>query len=156
MSTFNAVLPVFSLLVGAGLSYAAEERRYRRLRRDQASDSLRSQRTDAYRMFVKNAHSAAHHIGRATPGCPMPLEDAPEAWAAIDRDVARDLYELELLATDETLDAARTLRQDLVAFRQTVIDGARYLDDPYRAALGTYQASRTRFLRRARTEIVDG
>ncbi|MEP7369635.1 MAG: hypothetical protein ABI662_08270 [Dermatophilaceae bacterium] len=154
MSAFNAVLPVLTLLLGVGLSYLTEGRRYKRARRDNATDSLREQRGEAYRSFMKDVHLTAHIIGRATPGCPHPLSDPAEAHAAVDRDVARDLFELELFASTATLAAARQLRQSLTEFRETVISNVMYMDDAYRAALGRYQQSRTAFLATARGELM--
>ena len=103
---------------------------------------------------MKDVHTTAHIIGRTTPGCPQPLGNAVEAQAAVDRDVARDLYELELFASTETLTAARQLRKSLMEFREAVISNVRYMDPTYQAALGRYQQSRSVFLVTARSELL--
>jgi len=154
VAAFNAVLPVLSLLLGVALSYLAEGRRYRRARIDHATDSLRAQRSEAYRTFMKDVHTTAHIIGRTTPGCPQPLGNAAEAQAAVDRDVTRDLYELELFASTATLAAARELRQSLMEFREAVISNVVYMDDAYRAALEPFRQARSVFLATARGELL--
>ncbi|MDO9439932.1 MAG: hypothetical protein Q7T73_03485 [Beijerinckiaceae bacterium] len=94
--------------------------------------------------------------GRASVGCPFPLlVDRELALSSVDREVAGDLYELELFANETTLLAARLVRKELTEFREIVLAGATYMDSPYRLALGAYQSARTAFLAAARSEIVD-
>ena len=153
--TWTAVLPVLTLIVGWGLSFGGERIRYRAQRRDQSGDALLTQRGEAYRAFIRDAHTAAHMTGRAASGCPTPLTtDREQALASVDREVARDLYEMELFADESTLEAARLLRRELTAFREVVLAGAEYMADDYHAALGAYQVARTSFLAKARTELV--
>lgn len=152
----NAILPVLSLLLGAGLSYWAERRRYKTTREDSATDALRSQRGAAYRQFISDAHGAAHLLGRAAAGSTVPLvDDKVGALARVDSDVARDLYELEIFAGEDVLDAAREVRARLIQFREVIMDGALYYDETYLASLRKYQAARSAFLTAARAELVD-
>lgn len=104
---------------------------------------------------MRAAHSSAHLTGRASVGCPDPLTgDRELALSSVDREVAADLYELELFANELTLEAARQVRSELAAFREVVRSGAEYMGDEYRLALGSYQHARTKFLSVAREELL--
>jgi hypothetical protein len=134
----------------------AESRRYRRARVDQREDSLRQSRAEAYREFVREAHLAAHLIGRTAVGCDAPLDRSPEVLARVDSEVARRLYELEIFAGAEVLAAARSVRSRLVEFRIEVQQDVPYMSDAYRRALRAYQDARKELLSAARTEMLGG
>jgi hypothetical protein len=154
--TSSSILPVLTLLLGWALSYWAERSRYRTQRRDSTTEALRSQRGEAYRKFIRDAHSSAHMTGRASSGCPFPIAgDRELALSSVDREVAGDLYELELFANEPTLEAARLVRQELTEFREVVLLGAEYMSEDYRSALGSYQRARSAFLATARRELVE-
>jgi hypothetical protein len=144
------LLPLLTAVIGFGLSQFG----YVRSRKDRLRDALLEQRGAAYRAFMKDVHLTTHLIGRATKGCPQPLDDSIEAFAAVDRDVARGLYELEVLAGEKALDAARDVRGAVRMLRETVQQGAEYKDEKYLEALHIYRGARERFLHEARKELL--
>ena len=86
---FTAVLPVATLVLGAGLTFLVQEYSRRHAHAEDRSDALRSQRASAYQVFIRDGHEAAHLMGRTSEGCTEPLSGvaaescALRAWDAL-------------------------------------------------------------------------
>lgn len=148
-----------SLMIGALLTYASEEIRRSRARRDARQDALRSQRAEAYKGFVMTTHRSAHMIGRAARNSDVPLgpdQSVADVFATVDAEVGKALLELEIIAEERTLAAARSLRDALRDLRRAVEGGAVYMEADYQPPLRAYQARRAEFLTAARREILGG
>jgi hypothetical protein len=149
-----AAISSASALAGSAITLWAEARRQRHAHADLIADSLRTRRVDAYQEFIREAHLAAHLIGRTAPGCPQPLDDSPEILARVDSEVARRLYEIELFAEEQPLLAARAVRIALLEFRRVVETRAVYMEQSYREALAVYQKARSEYLAAVRAAVL--
>lgn len=152
--TWQTVLPVVTLLLGAGASFAAESVRHRTARREALADSLRAERTKAYLALLDAAHTAAHTLGRSAVDCPNPLPPDADRFWLVDSDVTRHLRTLEMVGGDAVIAEARELRRALLTFREAVAAGARYESDEYRAAYAPVTHARDRLVGAARDELL--
>lgn len=149
--------PIGTLVLGAALTALFGEWRTSRDHRRERSSGLREERASAYRNFIVASHETAHRMGRCAPGCPQPLTDHAErieSFARVDSVVAKTLYELELFAEAEALEAAREMRAALSEFRNVIEAGAVYWEDEYLGTFELYRNARGAFIEAARTEIL--
>lgn len=117
-------------------------------------DARRLERSQSYVEFLNSAHDAAHLLGRATEGCPNPLDRDSATYWKLDSDVARRLRVIEILGSDEVTAASRRLRSALEAFRAaTTRPGMVYGTADYWAEYSQVAVSRDAFITAARGDL---
>ncbi|WP_092965980.1 hypothetical protein [Agromyces sp. CF514] len=154
MDTFETLLPIGTLLLGAGLAALADAAKHRRDRKETRSDALLVELAASCREFLDAAHNAAHLLGRTAPGCPHPLADASAAYWLSESEVARSLRRLELIADDRLRDSARAVLDQLRSFKSTIDARAPYGSPDYLDALRGFQIARADFLAASRRELL--
>ena len=148
-------LPLGTLVLGSVLTFVFETLRHRRMRSEAVQDARRSERSQAYVDFLNSAHEAAHLLGRATPGCPHPIEPDVAYWK-LDSDVTRRLRVIEILGSDGVIAAARGVRESLGQFREmTMRDGVTYESDEYLASHRIFAGRREALIVTARADLRD-
>ena len=153
----EGAIALVSLVIGAVLTFISEETRRRQARRDDRHDALRTQRAQAYQGFMAAAHEAAHLLGRAANGSDVPLgsdQNRADVLARVDSQVVKRLLDMEILAEDQTLRAARAVSEALRGLRKVVESDAVYFGEEYMAALDVYRGARKMFLAEARREVL--
>ena len=151
----SVVLPLGSLILGSVLTFVFETLRHRRTRAEAVHDARRGERSQAYIDFLNSAHEAAHLLGRATPGCPHPI-DADVSYWKLDSDVTRRLRVVEILGSDDVIDAARAVRQSLGQFREaTRRPGVTYESPAYLESHAVFARHREALIVAARADLRD-
>jgi hypothetical protein len=150
----SVALSLGSLILGSGLTFALEAVRHRRTRSEAVHDARRLERSQAYVDFLNSAHDAAHLLGRATPGCPNPLDRDSASYWRLDSDVARRLRVIEILGSDHVTETSRRLRTALDVFRTATTRPDMVYDTPeYWDAYKHVTLRRKEFIDAARQDL---
>jgi hypothetical protein len=151
----GALIGTFSALAGTTLTFIFETWRRTRERDAEASRSLRSQRADAYRSFLREVLLTAHELAKAANVVPGSIEERQAAASLVNKRVTAAILELELIAEPATFALARELQLVMVEYRTLVLNGASSVGEEWRA-LGEqrYLPARAAFQSRARMEIL--
>lgn len=148
------LLPLATLILGSLMTFTLEAIRHRRQRTESVQDARRLERSQAYVDFLESAHEAAHLLGRATPGCPSPVDDISHSYWLVDSSVVSRLRVIEVLGSEEVIVKARAMRLALANFRQHLErEDMTYWSPDYQAAYRPVASARGDFVEAARTDL---
>ncbi|MBA4608265.1 MULTISPECIES: hypothetical protein [Aeromicrobium] len=148
------LLPLATLVLGSVLTFTLEAIRHRRQRKESVQDARRLERSQAYVDYLECAHEAAHLLGRATPGCPNPLEDIAHSYWLVDSSVASRLRVIEVLGSEDVISRAKGMRTALVTFRRDLqSEEMTYWSEEYQDAYGLVVSARGAFIEAARSDL---
>ncbi|MCR2824702.1 hypothetical protein [Microbacterium sp. zg.Y909] len=149
MDPITVILPIVTLLLGAGASAGVDAIKHRRDRRDKRVEALRAAQVEDCTRFLDAVHDAAHRLGRTAPDCPYPLPRGEHHYWGADADAARAMRRIEVSCPDDVRDAARIVVARLRSFRD-VVEDLPYGGPQYQSALRPFQQARGDFIAQAR------
>jgi len=156
------LLPVVTLVIGAVLSFIAQEYRSRREDERRRIAELRGQRADAYRACTRVVQECAWAIARAAEGYEHPYPSADERAAGLalpDHHLVQAQYDIEVIAGDEVRNAFAEVREALKDWRDAVKgdqagEGCRFDDPAFNQHRERFRTSSQEFREQCRAEIL--